>query len=276
MLGSSTNAYPHSNLERALSGISKAGFKYVEIAAIPGYTQHLIPEKMSKRDYEKLNEILTRYGLKTISVSGHIILALAGDDLLQPNASKAIELTKNRIDLAAKLGAEVLNTVAGDPKNKEEEERFYENIRLIGDYAKSRAVIVALESHGGMTSTGKKCLPVIKKINHDHVKINYDTANVRFYEGVNPEEDLDTIIPYVGHIHLKDHKGSKGDYNFPTIGDGDINWNKIFEIIDKHNFKGPFTAEIELQGPKVKIEEFIIDEAQKKSHEFLKRFELDL
>jgi len=92
---------------------------------------------------------------------------------------------------------------------------------------------------------------------------------------VNTEDDLDIIMPYIGHIHLKDHKGSKGDYNFPAIGDGDINWKKIFEITDNHNFKGPFSAEIELQGPEVKIEESLIDDAQKTSYEFLKQFKLE-
>ncbi len=82
-------------------------------------------------------------------------------------------------------------------------------------------------------------------------------------------------MPYIGSIHLKDHKGSKGDYNFPALGEGYINWKKIFEITSKYNFKGPFMAEIELQGPQVIIEEKQIDEAQKVTYEYLQQFNLE-
>ena len=105
-----------------------------------------------------------------------------------------------------------------------------------------------------------------------NIKINYDPANVRFYEGVNPEEDIEVIMPYMGSIHLKDHKGFKGDYNFPALGEGYINWKKIFEITNKYHFKGPFITEIELQGPKVIIEEKQIDQSQKVSYDFLQDF----
>ena len=273
MLGSSTNAYPHSDLERALKGISEVGFRYVEITAIPGYNEHLVPERMTEADYAELKNTLARYHLQTICISGHVILPLAGTDLTQPDA-KAIELTKNRIDLTARLGAEVLSTMAGNPANERERQTLCENLRLVGDYGKSKGVTVTLETHGGMMATGQKALSIVKMIDHDYVGINYDTGNVRFYAGTNPEEDLTTIMPYVKHIHLKDHRGSVGDYDFPALGQGEINWQKVFAVLDRHSYRGPFSAEIELRGPKVNIPEPEIDEAQKSSYEFLRLFDL--
>jgi sugar phosphate isomerase/epimerase len=278
LLASHTVAYPNTSLERALAGIAQAGFKNVEIAAVPGFADHLIPEEMTNEDYEKVKQLLSKHNLELISIGAHLMVESAGTDLLQSASNRAIELTKNRIDLADRLGARWVTIAAGEAKNAEEKNTFYDNMKELGDYAKSRNVIIGLETHGGITATGKSCLEAMNAIMHEYVKINYDTANIRYFADESPEEDLDIIMLHVVHMHLKDIKGQSGSYEITPLGEGDVNFNKIFEITSKYGFTGPFSVEVELQQRQttpIVINESTIDEGQKKSYDFLQQFELD-
>ena len=42
------------------------------------------------------------------------------------------------------------------------------------------------------------------------MRVNYDTANVMFYGGVKPGDDLPAIMPFVAHVHLKDTADGRG------------------------------------------------------------------
>ena len=54
----------------------------------------------------------------------------------------------------------------------------------------------------------KKPFPLIEKINRPNVRINYDTANIEFYDnGTKAEDDLPETVPYLVHAHFKDHIG---------------------------------------------------------------------
>ena len=46
----STNGYKRADLRRALDGIAAAGFRSVEIAAIPGHCAHLDPDTARPAD----------------------------------------------------------------------------------------------------------------------------------------------------------------------------------------------------------------------------------
>ena len=46
-------------------------------------------------------------------------------------------------------------------------------------------------------------------------------------------------------MHVKDQAGGKGKENFPALGDGEVDFTKVFDIVKKSAFKGPFTVEIE-------------------------------
>ena len=278
LLASHTVAYPTSSLERALVGIAKAGFKNVEIAAVPVFADHLIPEEMTNDDYERVKQLLSKHNLELISIGAHLMVESAGTDLLQSDSSRAIELTKTRIDLADRLGARWVNIAAGEAKNAEEKKTFYMNMKELGDYAKSRNVIIGLETHGGITATGKSCLEAMNAIMHENVKINYDTANIWYFADESPEDDLEIIMSHVVHMHLKDIKGRSGSYEITPLGEGDINFARIFEITNNHGFRGPFSVEVELQQRQtapIEISESTIDEGQKKSYDFLQQFEID-
>ncbi|MBE3094472.1 MAG: sugar phosphate isomerase/epimerase, partial [Actinobacteria bacterium] len=62
--------------------------------------------------------------------------------------------------------------------------------------------------------------------------------------------------------------GKYKDWNFPALGEGIIDFDKIFEILK--DFDGPASVEIEFEGKAHSLEE--INKAVKTSYDFLKKW----
>jgi len=250
ILAMHTGAYEKCTLERALCGIHRAGFGNIELACIYGYVEHVVPERMKEEDYKRLERLLREFDIKVVCISGAV--SLIGKSNV-PGVKKThtseeiIELWKNRIDLAARLGTTIVNNSVGELKTKDDYDTFYKYIRIVEDYCGNKGVKVALETHGSMT--GRKFRPIMEELNSKWIGINYDTANVRYYQNIQAEDDIENVLDWTLNIHMKDHIGGKGDFSFPAVGDGEVHFHKIFRILKKHNWKGPVSAEIEYEGP---------------------------
>lgn len=259
-LGCSTHCYNRFSFDRALEGIAKVGLEYVEIGAIPGHCDHVKPELMSKKQFKELKHKITSYGLKPLSISGHCDLT----------SEIGVELFKKRIDLAYEMEVSIVNTAGGNIENIEQEESFFTKMKIITKYLEERGIVAALEIHGGIIGTGSMCRKTIERINSSNVRINYDPANLIYFEGKRPEDDIMDIIDYVAHFHIKDKLEGKGVWNFPAIGEGYINFTSLFDVLFNNYYEGPLSFEIEFveNGPKAPEE---VDEALEKSLKYIRQ-----
>jgi sugar phosphate isomerase/epimerase len=237
-VGCSTNCYHGFDLDTALKGIAKAGFKWVELTAVKDYTEHVAPERMTRGDKRKFLDKLNAYGLAPMSVSGHSNLA----------SREGIELFKKRIDFAKDIGVGVVNTGPGEVETGDGRRSFFVFIEDIAEYAARAEVVVALETHGDMMGSGESGAQIVRRIGSPWVRLNYDTGNVIFYGGVKPELDIAAAIPYLAHVHLKDKKGGVKVWDFPPIGMGEVDFPRIFKILAESRFSGPISVEIEVLG----------------------------
>ncbi len=260
-VGVVTSTYPNYGQKEALEGISGAGFKYVELATCPGFFEHIHPkpEDMKPGDEKKVLEVCKKYGLSLQCVAAHTRMM----------KEDTVKNYKAVIDFTSRANVSYITTDAGEVKDSDDEKKFYSDIAELADYAKDKDVTICLEMHGNWLNTAQKGVEVIKKIDHPNVKLNYDTSNVIFYGGVRPEEDIEAALPYMGYLHLKDHgSGKKEDWNFPALGEGVVDFEKIFDSVK--GYSGPISVEIEFDGKEHSLEE--INEAVKKSYDFLKEY----
>ena len=127
-----------------------------------------------------------------------------------------------------------------------ERETVYERLRELGDLAAEKGMFVILESHPDMVTNGDVGLQTMRGVNHPNIRINYDTANMYYYnENIDGVEEMKKILDYVEGVHLKDTNGKPQTWYFPTLGEGVVNFAKIRELLNKRDFYGPFTIEIE-------------------------------
>lgn len=262
-----SKGYVGTKLERALQGIANLGIKNVELSTIPKHCEHALPEKMTPEDLVRIKEIFSKYNLKVISISGHVEI----------NTSMGVKLFKKRIELAHSLNVPIVNTGTGKIDSAKSKADFFSNIKELAEYAKDMNIIIALETHGGpLTGTGKGSADTMKKINHPNVKINYDPANIIYYRGMKPEEDIKYVLAYIVHVHLKDQRGGPRVPHFPPLGEGEVNFPAVFEVLSQSEYSGPYSLEIELDYAHIPEKAEVIDRAISKSIAYLKDVKSDL
>src|SRR5207247_461032 len=234
-LAGHTNSYHTYGDDEALKGIAEAGFRYVELTAVPGWTEHVALDTPPGEVRTKLES----YGLEAVSISGH-------SDLTTPDG---LEHGIKAVRWAADYGLPIMNTAVGGHQSADENEAaFLGNIGKLADAAESAEVVIALEIHGDIMASSDVTIPLLEKIGRDSVKVNYDTANVEFYSGNLAVDDLPKITPYLAHVHLKDTTGGKSNWNFPAIGDGPVEFGRVLETRRDAGYSGPYSVEIEFQG----------------------------
>jgi sugar phosphate isomerase/epimerase len=259
-LGCTTNTYCRFPFERALDGIAKCGLKYVELAAIPIHADHVSPERMTEADYGFLQKKLADRGLQAVSVSAHC-------DPLQAGSGN---LVKSRILLASKVGAEFVNTVAGHPQSDDQWKHWRTEVRKLGDFARDHGVMLCLETHGAVIGRSADARRAIEMLDHSNVRINYDPANLLYYVGERPEQDIQGIVDLISHVHIKDKIGGKEEWNFPAVGRGSIDFVKVLGPLFASGYTGPLNFELEFT-PDSRLTADEIDAALKQSVTHIRR-----
>lgn len=260
-LAINSNTYSGFTLEEALKGASAAGFTKIELAAVE-HTPHVLAT-MSETELSEVKALLKKYGMTVVGIGAHSNVMTAD----------GIENLLRSISLTEVFNCDYIITGTGDAHDDsdviEDEKRLVENLAPILEKCKQSGKILALETHGNNFATGKALKQLAANFDYE-VKINYDTGNVIFYGDTSPYEDLEASVDQVAFIHLKDKLGENKEWNFPAIGKGNIDFTRIFLILEQAHFKGPISVEIEFtpEGPSSLKE---VDEAVKQSFDYLKQ-----
>lgn len=276
MLSCGTLSYRQEPLARAMEGIARAGFQGVEIGCVCAYCEHLRPEQMTKAQMLDLGKLAESFGLTVTSIAGHIDLEFPLVGKGAATAAEGYRRLRGRIDLAGALGVPIVNTGLGVAQPGESLEDLYRGLADLLDYAAARGVKIGLENHAGLTETCAAALDLCRRLASPHVGINHDAGNVRFYTGLDPVADLaavaDQIGPHLIHVHIKDHRGAKGQWDFPPLGEGDIDLEALAALYRRIGFAGPFSLEIEFAGPdSTDPTAAIIDEGVAQSYRFIRQ-----
>src|SRR5580765_6891444 len=254
-LAGHTNSYHTYGFDEALAGIAGAGYKGVELSAVPGWTEHVSLDD----DPAEVRRKLDSYGLTAVSLSGHSDLTTA----------EGLEHGLRAVRWAAAYGLPIMNTAVGGHESADENESaFLGNVGELADAADEAGVVVALEIHGDIMASSDVTLPLIEKIGRDSIRVNYDTANVEYYSGDRAENDLPKITGELAHVHLKDTTGGKGNWNFPAAGDGHVDFGRVLSILRDAGYSGPYSVEIEFTGePWPSLDD--VNAAMRRSYEHL-------
>jgi L-ribulose-5-phosphate 3-epimerase len=234
-LAGHTGSYYSYTFDQALEGLAEAGYRGVELASVPGATEFVDVHG----DPAEVRAKLDRLDLEAVSISGHSDLTTAA----------GLEHGLAVVEWARRYGLPIVNTAVGGHAHVEESEAaFLANIGPLADAAQAAGVVVALEIHGDLMASGERSLPLLERIGHPAVKVNYDTANVEYYSGVRAEDDLPAIAEQVAHVHLKDMRGAQGEWDFPAIGEGHVDFGRVIEILRGAGYEGPYSVEVEFTG----------------------------
>ena len=231
------------SLQRALEGIKAAGIKFVELVSVPNYCEHFMPEDMKAKDAQELRLQVEASGLTP--VVANIAADLTTDD--------GVERLIKSLRLAPAMGINTIVTHVEQTETEEGAKAFFARVHRIVEATEEFGVRLALETHGGLCTTGADAINLVKRLGSSQVGVAYDSANVIYWGGVRPEDDLasiaDDIAQHVFHFHLKDKANmTMREYVFPTFGEGIVDFRQLMSTIAGSAYPGYLTLEVELDG----------------------------
>jgi inosose dehydratase len=208
--------------EKAWEHLPSLGIRYIE-AKIPPTDQ-----------VDTLRSRCATAGLQPVCLQGRC-------DITAP---EAIESMRPQLDACARLDSPLclLCLNAGQTDRA----LVYDRLRAIGDIAAEFSVTCVLETHPDLAVNAEQARETIRNVNHPRIRINFDTANVYYYNrGLDVLDELRDLIDITSGIHLKDTPGEFGRWHFAALGTGIVDFPAIFRLIDHHDFIGPCTIEIQ-------------------------------
>jgi sugar phosphate isomerase/epimerase len=219
-------------------------FGFVDLAADLGFdavepTSYYFPADV---DDAYLARFKTHAFLAGLDVSG---TAIGNNFCLPPGAErdKQLALTRTWVDRAAAIGAPVIRIFAGSvPRGGREEDAFnwaVEGIRASLPYAAQKGIVLALENHGGITSTPAQILKLVEAIDAPNFGVNLDTGN---FHGEDPYEEMAELAPFAVNVQVKTEVQRKG-----ASAKEEADLDRIIEILYRARYSGYVVLEYEAE-----------------------------
>lgn len=153
-----------------------------------------------------------------------------------------IQLVKDWIDVAAKLGSDMVRVFAGKevPKGYSFDQVLTWMVPAFqecAEYGSKRGVIVGLQHHDDFLKTADETIRVVDAVKSEWFSVILDVGSLR--QG-DPYTEIEKLLPYASNWQIKEHVW----YGTKKV---DIDLPRLRKIIDKVGYRG-FTP-IEALGP---------------------------
>jgi sugar phosphate isomerase/epimerase len=245
-LGCQTLPYRNLPLPRAIEGIRKAGYRFIQVFHMHAGRLVFAPET-PRAELDDLRQRLKDAGLEMFCG----FVGLRGD----LRKSENFTLYLKELDLAREFGVRTVVGIGpsyytrfpGVPKRARDWDQdvaeFLPALERAARHAASIGVTITIKPHTGLACNGKAGLELMRRLPNGNVKICWDAGNVSFYEGIHPDPDLPDLAPHVKAVCIKDHRGPHANADFPVPGQGQINHELMFKILLGAGFDGPISVE---------------------------------
>ena len=147
--------------------------------------------------------------------------------------SSTLENAISVADIAASMALPLVTFHAGFVPESDCQERtkMLGRLQTLAEEFGSRNILLGLE-------TGQECaenvVSILEELNHPHLGVNYDPANMILYGKGNPIEAIKTLRPWVQQVHIKDAKETTKGGTWGTevaVGQGDVPWEEFLQLV---------------------------------------------
>ncbi len=208
-----TLPYSPFPLERALTGIKSAGYKYVAW----GVNHRDSSGKMRPAmDLEAAPSVAKQLGARCRNMGLEPVMMFSTVNFEEAGAADAY---RKRIDQAQAAG--IPNIIAFGKTTREGYSNIIRNLKAAGEHAKGSGVRLVVKQHGGNTATGADISRIIADVSDPAVWMCYDAGNVLDYENNDPIPDIQACWKDIRAFAIKDHR------NFPIDQDCGVGFGEI-------------------------------------------------
>jgi sugar phosphate isomerase/epimerase len=248
--------------DAAIARIGNAGFRATELIA---WSRAALDSYYTPSTIATLRGVLAD---KDMVLSQFVVVNRGAASGNPATRAAAIDMFKRGTDVAAKLGAKIVNTVTHLPfeihfpyitdrphmqifshpvdstldwnRNWNE---YIETIRECSEYAGAAGLRYSLEPHPfryGANIEG--LLRLIEKVDSPALGVNLDPSHL-FPVGDLPHIAIYRLAPYVIHCHFSDNDGETNVHWRP--GMGKIDWRHVLKALKDTEYKGVVSLEFE-------------------------------
>ena len=194
-----TLPYSQFPLQRALRGIASAGYRYVAWGTTHRETdaEQRVPVMPADAPPEKARKLATQcrdLGLEPLMMFSTIY----------PEAPDGLKVLTQRIRQAG--AARVPQVLTFGHTKGGNRTLWIERLKTLGPIARDNGVTIVIKQHGGSTGTGAACAEIVREVDDDGIRVNYDAGNVMDYLDVDPIPDIRQCAEVVHSFCIKDHR----------------------------------------------------------------------
>ena len=156
--------------------------------------------------------------------------------------AEGVELTKNWIEVSARLGAPVIRVFAGPQESRAKSWReaapgaareavegwMADALRACAEHGEKFGVIVAVQNHGDFISSGPEHLSLLKRVDHPWCGPLVDTGK---YFTDDPYADIALMVPHAVNWQIKETLGS-------SLKSARTDFKKLAKIIHDGGYRG--------------------------------------
>lgn len=241
-LGFFLNAYRNFPIEYVLNSIAEQGYKGVELWA---KGDHISPYDSEMR-WRDIKRMINNLGLEVYGISAHL-------DFVAPEPEKRkenIEKFLGCIRMAEFFGVTAVHTASGGlyPEHelsyKKQGEYFYQAMDIIGEEARKRDIIVALEAEPEKwLSRPEQVVEAITRLGQDTFRALVDIGHC-FGVGEEVPSYIDKVKDHLQVIHVDDVFRKDFPHRHLIPGQGDIDYGQLFVYLKNIKYDGWLSVEL--------------------------------
>lgn len=232
----------------------------IKLAKSSGINGFELPDyiALTPSESKKVKNLLSKEGIKAPVYAVNINFS---------QNKEISEILENSISCAEFLGAEIINLycVPSEKINIEKtQELLIQSIKSKIDELSDKDIIITLENElssiSSIASTIKKWFSIVRSVNSPFSQLTVDLANFIVSGEKEIFHQLNPVLPFIKHVHLKDvipysekylkiypnhqiFKGKKNDFISVPIGKGIVEHEKVIEKLTQIGYKEKFTLE---------------------------------
>ncbi len=192
--------------------------------------------------------------------------------ILDGNHQVAVEKAKSLARLCHYWGASKLRTFAGSKASKDvtkqQRQDWVKRLQSLCSVVQDFGLYLVIETHpNSLADSLESTLQLIGEVNHPALRINFDVIHV-WESGADPIRALNTLSPFIEHIHLKNisHRSLLGVFNpgnvyapaggregMVNLFEGEYDFPKFLDALKSNRGSqwGSLDASLEWFGPSV-------------------------
>ena len=243
-----TSLFGDYSIEETVAILVDLGFNAIELnmESSPDFHAHLTPDA-TPDERAAIVETIRRSGLCLSSLSPHCDMIPADERMRQ----EAIEYIHRSIDLAVDLGTDIVHIASGWITEEAGEDLCWqwmvEATRACVDYGRERDVKVAMEAGvfpGLIVWSPETLLKLIELVGYDDFYVNFDPSHFAA-AGLDAVAAFLRLQDRIINVHAKDGRGGRDAFEFPALGDGDVDWPGLAQALIDIDYKGYVAVEYE-------------------------------